>query len=57
MTALCFLQTRLSERDIMHPERRVGICGGKRIIRIRSAALDHVLDQASGITVVVGRKV
>lgn len=57
MTALCFLQTRLSERDIMHPERPVGICGGMRIIRIRSAALDHVLDQASGITVVVGRKV
>ena len=57
MTALCFRQTRLSDRDIMRPERRVGICGGKRIIRIRSAALDHVLDQASGITVVVGRKV
>lgn len=57
MTALCFLQTRLSERDIMRPERRVGICRGMRIIRIRSAALDHVLDQASGITVVVGRKV
>lgn len=57
MIALCFRQTRLSDRDIMRPERRVGICGGKRIIRIRSAALDHVLDQASGITVVVGRKV
>ena len=54
MTALCFRQTRLSDRDIMRPERRVGVCGGKRI---RSAALDHVLDQASGITVVVGRKV
>ncbi len=56
MTALCFRQTRLSDRDIMRPERRVGICGGKRIIRIRSAALDHVLDQALGILIVVCRK-